>query len=61
VNKTLGTAYDVSDKIIEIKSLFAKLIAINPLCIDTSSTYALAYRYVLRDEATFTEQVTRIQ
>eukprot|EP00347_Sterkiella_histriomuscorum_P015972 403354991 len=61
VDKTLGTAYLVSEKIIEIKSLFSKLIMINPLCIDTSSTYALAYRYILRDESTFSELVTRIQ
>lgn len=50
VDRTLETAYDVSDKIIEIKSLFAQLIGINSLCIDTSSTYALAYRYIIRDE-----------
>jgi len=60
VDKTLATAYHVSDKIIEIKSLFSKLVSINSLCIDTSSTYALAYRYILRDESTFTELVTRI-
>lgn len=61
VDKTLSTAYLVSDKIIEIKTLFSKLISINSLCIDTSSTYALAYRYILRDESTFSELVTRIQ
>jgi hypothetical protein len=44
----------------DIKNFFAKIIAINPLCIDTSSTYALGYRYILRDEATFTELVNRI-
>lgn len=60
VHKTLDTAYDVSEKIIEIKSLFSRLVSINPLCIDTSSTYALAYRYILRDEGTFTELVTKI-
>lgn len=60
VDKTLQTAYLVSDKIIEIKTLFSKLITINSLCIDTSSTYALAYRYILRDESTFSELVTRI-
>jgi hypothetical protein len=57
---TLDTAYEVSEKIIEIKYLFTKLISINSLCIDTSSTYALAYRYILRDEGTFSELVNRI-
>jgi len=61
VQKTLKIAYEVSEKIIEIKSVFSALVRINPLCIDTSSTYALAYRYILRDEATFSELVTRIQ
>jgi len=56
----LATAYEVAEKIMEIKQLFTKLININPLCIDISSTYALAYRYMLRDESTFTELVTRI-
>jgi hypothetical protein len=61
VGGTLKTAYTVSVNIIKIKSIFLKLIAINSYCIDTSSTYALAYRYILRDEATFNELVNRIQ
>jgi hypothetical protein len=60
VHKTLDSAFEISGKIIEIKQLFSSLIAINPFCIDTSSTYALAYRYILRDEGTFSELVKRI-
>lgn len=31
------------------------------MCIDTSSTYALIYRHMLRDEATFNDLVNKIQ
>ena len=56
----LEVAYSVSDKIIKIKRLFSKIVTINPLCIDTISTYALVYRHILRDEATFSDLVSRI-
>lgn len=60
VENTLTVAYQVSSRIIKIKNLFAKIVDINPQCIDTSSTYALIYRHILRDEATFNELVSRI-
>jgi hypothetical protein len=61
VENALKVAYLVSDKIIKIKRLFSKIIDLNPSCIDTSSTYALVYRHILRDEATFNDLVNRIQ
>jgi hypothetical protein len=61
VKSALSVAYRVAGKIITIKQLFQKIIEINPLCIDTSSTYALIYRHILRDEATFNDLVNKIQ
>jgi hypothetical protein len=61
VQTTLDQAHNVARKIIEVKDLFNKLLSLNPLCIDTLSTYALAYRYVLRDESTFTYLINLIQ
>ena len=61
VENALKVAYIVSAKIIKIKQLFSKIIDLNPSCIDTSSTYALVYRHILRDEATFNDLVNRIQ
>lgn len=60
VENALKVAYMVSAKIIKIKSLFSKIVELNPSCIDTSSTYALVYRHILRDEATFNDLVNRI-
>ena len=60
VENALKLAYNVASKIIKIKDLFSKIISINPQCIDTSSTYALVYRHILRDEATFNDLVNRI-
>ncbi len=57
----LKVAYQVAKKIIKIKNLFARIIDLNHQCIDTSSTYALVYRHILRDEATFNDLVNRIQ
>lgn len=50
----------MAEYIIQIKTIFYRLISINPSCIDSSSTYALVYRYVLRDEATFSDLINRI-
>lgn len=61
VDAALKVAYMVSSKIIKIKEIFSKIISINHQCIDTSSTYALVYRHILRDEATFNDLVNRIQ
>lgn len=60
VENALAVAYKVASKIITIKHLFVKIIDINPLCIDTASTYALIYRHMLRDEATFNDLVNKI-
>lgn len=61
VEQAIKVAYQVSWKIIQIKRIFGKIININHQCIDTSSTYALVYRHILRDEATFNDLVNRIQ
>ena len=60
VNDILKTANIVSEDIILLKQLFEIMIKINPQCVDITSTYAVAYRYILRDESTFSDLITRI-
>jgi len=61
VRQTIQTAFELAKNIREIKKLFKRLLTLNPKCVDTQLLYALIYRYILRDEGTFQEIVTKIQ
>lgn len=60
VDKMNATLLDIAANIIDIKSLFTQLQAMNPQSVAVLQSYMLVYRFILRDEYRFEEIVNSL-
>lgn len=60
VEKVSSTLLEIASTIIDIKRLFAELCQLNSQSVSVLQSYALVYRFILRDEYRFEELVSSL-